>query len=360
MVKMKLQIRLENTYQGKKVFLTGHTGFKGSWLVCWLHLLGANVKGYSLAPPNNNDLFNLIEGESLCTSIIDDIRSKDNICKEIIDFQPDFIFHLAAQPLVLDGYDFPLETFEINVIGTANVLEAARGLKGKCTIIIVTTDKVYQNNEWQYPYRETDPLGGYDPYSSSKACCELVVNSYRNSFFNLEEFANHQKALATARAGNVIGGGDRSKDRIVPDIVKSIESKQTIKVRNPLAIRPWQHVLEPLGGYLLLGAMLSKEPTRFSEAWNFGPFNEDVTSVEDLVKIALEFYGNFSYDLASLKNQPHEARLLRLDISKTISELGWRPKWSAEEAITLSLEWYKRSLSEIPFELVKEQIRLYQ
>jgi CDP-glucose 4,6-dehydratase len=360
MVAMDLRSLISKSYNGKKVFLTGHTGFKGTWLLSWLHALEADIKGYSLDPFGYNDLYNLIDGDDLCNSTIADIRDKERIRDEIINFEPDFIFHLAAQPLVRDSYLFPVTTFETNIIGTANVLDAVRDLNKNCTVIIITTDKVYHNNEWNYPYRETDSLGGYDPYSSSKACCELVVDSYRSSFFNLKNIEGHRKALATARAGNVIGGGDRAKDRLIPDIIRAVESGRTISVRNPFAVRPWQHVLEPLYGYLLLGAKLSEQPNLYSGSWNFGPYNEDVLSVEDIVKIAIGFYGDVSYQIAAMETQePHEASLLKLDISKAVNDLGWQPKWNTQEAIQKSLDWYKRSLIESPYDLVQEQIRAY-
>jgi CDP-glucose 4,6-dehydratase len=334
-------MNLRATYQGKKVFLTGHTGFKGAWLLQWLQLMGAEVKGYSLAPEQTECLYNLLAGNTLCESVIADLRDVSRLEQEILVFQPDFIFHLAAQPLVRLSYKIPAETFAVNAIGTAYVLDAVRKLVKPCSVVLITTDKVYENKEWVYPYRETDRLGGYDPYSASKACAELVINSYIQSFFNPAIFAQHQKGIASARAGNVIGGGDWAKDRIIPDIVRALRNEQPVTVRNPQAVRPWQHVLEPLGGYLLLGALLAEQPLRYGGSWNFGPHAEDNKVVEELVQAALQIWGNGTYEKPMLIGQPHEAGLLKLDISKAIDQLGWKPQYTADVAITKTLEWYK-------------------
>lgn len=331
---------LESAYKGKRVFLTGHTGFKGSWMLKTLSMLGAIVKGYALEPITEKDLYHLIDGDTLCDSVIADLRNKELLIKEIIDFQPDFIFHLAAQPLVRLSYEIPSETFEVNALGTAYVLDAVRLLDKKCSLVLITTDKVYQNNEWVYPYRETDRLGGYDPYSASKACTELVIDSYRNCFFNIKDYHKHNKSIAVARAGNVIGGGDWSKDRIIPDIVNSIINNNVLSVRNPKSIRPWQHVMEPVMGYLLLGSKIHNNPAEFSGAWNFGPFDEDAFTVEDLVKLAISIFGKGSYHCPVLENQPHEAVLLRLDISKAVQLLGWKPILPSDKAIALTMNWY--------------------
>lgn len=334
----------KHIYGGKKVFVTGHTGFKGSWLISWLYLLGADIKGYSLAPINDDDLYYQIKGDDLCQSVIADIRNKTKLAKEIIDFQPDFIFHLAAQPLVRLSYDIPIDTFDVNIMGTAHVLDALRFLPQKCTTIVITTDKVYENKEWHYPYRETDRLGGYDPYSASKAAAEIVISSYQNSFFNLNAFDKHQKSIATARAGNVIGGGDWAKDRIIPDIIRSLTNNKPIIVRNPQAVRPWQHVLEPLAGYLLLGAKMNDDPLRYSSAWNFGPMAGDNLTVLQLVNIAIQAWGHGTYEHYKTVGQPHEAGLLKLDINKAINDLGWKPKWNANDAIDKTISWYKQNL----------------
>jgi CDP-glucose 4,6-dehydratase len=338
---------LKDNYFKKKVFITGHTGFKGAWLLKTLNLLGADVKGYALAPHTSNDLFNLINGEKICNSVIADIRDKKKLEKEILDFQPDYIFHLAAQPLVRLSYKIPVETFEVNVIGTANVLDCVRLLNRKCTIVIITTDKVYYNYEWVYPYRETDRLGGYDPYSASKACTELLIDSYRNSFFNTNNYNKHLKALAVARAGNVIGGGDWSADRLVPDIVRSLYENKLITIRNPKAIRPWQHVIEPINGYLLLGLKLEKDPICFSQAYNFGPESEDTFSVAEMVELAIKQWGDGDFKIENENDQPHEAGLLKLDINKAKSELNWQPLMNAENAIKSTIMWYYKYKTDI-------------
>jgi len=332
--------QLENTYKGKKVLLTGHTGFKGAWMLKTLSLLGAEIKGYALEPQTPNDLFRLIDGEQLCQSVIADLRDKIRLESEIVAFQPDFIFHLAAQPLVRLSYEIPAETFEVNAIGTANVLDGIKLLQKKCSVVLITTDKVYHNNEWTYPYRENDQLGGYDPYSASKACAELIINSYRNSFFNISDYDNHLKGIAVARAGNVIGGGDWSKDRLIPDIVSSLMENKSIVIRNPNAVRPWQHVLEPVVGYLSLGMHLEKQPIDFSQAYNFGPESDDALSVVKILQLAITAWGSGKYQIEQAENQPHEAGLLKLDISKAISELKWQPKMHTQEAVSMTIDWY--------------------
>ncbi len=352
---------LQSYYKGKKIFVTGHTGFKGAWLISWLHLLGAEVKGYALEPEYENCLFNLLQPLNIAESVIADIRNKEKLSKEILSFQPDFIFHLAAQPLVRRSYEIPSETFEVNAIGTANVLEVLKALNKKCTAIIVTTDKVYENKEQDILYKEEDSLGGYDPYSASKACTEIVVSSFRNSFFHPSKIDEHQKAIVSVRAGNVIGGGDWSKDRIVPDIIKSLIQKQTIEVRNPAAVRPWQHVLEPLGGYLLVGGLLHEKPKEISNAYNFGPYREDHLTVKELVELAIQTWGNGKWNNASDHTQPHEAVLLKLDISKAINELNWKPKLNAANAIGWAINWYKKPESEqanFTFEQINQYLAL--
>lgn len=349
-----------DTYKDKKVFITGHTGFKGSWLLSWLFLLGAKVKGYALAPEDEHDLFYAISGDKLCESVIGDIMDYQRMEKELLDFEPDFIFHLAAQPLVRLSYSKPVETFSVNSIGTANLLNIVRKLNNPCQIILITTDKVYHNYEWIYPYRENDRLGGFDPYSASKACAELVIESYRNSFFNIRDYHKHKKAIAVARAGNVIGGGDWAKDRIIPDTVRAFQEGVPVVIRNPRSVRPWQHVLEPLSGYLLLGHYLQKDPVAFSTAYNFGPYIEDNLEVEMLVKAAIEIWQTGSYTVERHVDQPHEAGLLKLDISKALSELKWRPKMNAIQAINKTIKWYKQAESSDIFELVKKDIHEYE
>jgi len=333
--------KLEQCYKGKKVFLTGHTGFKGAWLLKVLSLLGAQVRGYALETQTENDLFNLINGRQICESIISDLRDKDALNTAVEEFQPDFIFHLAAQPLVRLSYEIPSETFEVNAIGTANLLDAVRKLQKACSIVLITTDKVYHNYEWEYSYRENDRLGGYDPYSASKACAELVIDSYINSFFNINKFEIHKKAIAIGRAGNVIGGGDWSKDRLIPDIAKALFKDEEIIVRNPNSVRPWQHVLEPVVAYLSLGEKLSHNPVEISQAYNFGPYHSDALPVSEMLNLAIKNWGKGSYKVQKTENQPHEAGLLKLDISKAIKYLDWEPRWNAQIAVEKSISWYK-------------------
>jgi CDP-glucose 4,6-dehydratase len=333
--------KLKKVYQNKKVFITGHTGFKGSWLLKILSMMGAKIKGYALQPEHQSDLYYTLKGNELCESVIADIRDKNALQNALLDFQPDFIFHFAAQPLVRLSYEIPSETFEVNAIGTAFLLDSIRLLKKKCEIIIITTDKVYHNQEWIYPYRENDRLGGYDPYSASKACTELIIDSYRNSFFNLSKYEFHKKAIAVARAGNVIGGGDWSNDRLIPDIIRFLLKNQTIVIRNPQSIRPWQHVLEPLFGYLQLAAELSIKPLQFSQAYNFGPTNENSLTVESMVLLSIEAWGSGNFKIEALENQPHEAGILKLDISKISNQMNWKPMMSAKISVEKTIEWYK-------------------
>jgi len=332
---------LKKAYSGKRVFLTGHTGFKGAWLLKTLHLLGANVKGYALTPKSEDDLYYTINGDNLCESVIADLRNKERLAAEILSYKPDFIFHLAAQPLVRLSYEIPSETFEVNAIGTANVLDALRLLDNKCSAIMITTDKVYHNYEWLYPYRENDRLGGYDPYSASKACAELVIDSYKNSFFNIKHYSEHKKAVAICRAGNVIGGGDWNKDRLLPDIARALGNSVKIIIRNPTAVRPWQHVLEPITGYLLLGSKLAQYPDKYASAYNFGPNNDDTLSVDEMVNLSIREWGKGEYEKVNNSTNLHEAGLLKLDISKAIGELGYKPSTNASDAIKLTMEWYK-------------------
>ncbi|MDQ3052105.1 MAG: CDP-glucose 4,6-dehydratase [Bacteroidota bacterium] len=330
-------------FKGKKVFITGHTGFKGSWLSLLLSEAGALLKGYSLAPDHENSLYENLEPHLNLESVIADIRNADKIKQEILSFQPDFIFHLAAQPLVRYSYAHPAETFEVNVMGTVHVLEAIRDVSKKCTAVIITTDKVYENNEAGMPFKEQDKLGGHDPYSSSKAAAEIVVQSYQKSFFPLQEWNSHLKAVATARAGNVIGGGDRSADRIIPDLIKSLESGNTLQVRNPDAVRPWQHVLDPLTGYLKLAFLLDSDAHKYSGSYNFGPNPEDQLSVREIVQLAISCWGTGNYETPQKSKQPHEANHLRLDITKSITQLHWKPQWNAKEAVERTVKWYGKS-----------------
>jgi CDP-glucose 4,6-dehydratase len=349
---------LQNKFAGKKVFITGHTGFKGSWLLLWLHLLGAETKGYALAPEHPDDFYNKISGKINHESIIADIRNRKKLQEEINAFQPDYIFHLAAQPLVRKSYKIPSETFEINVVGTSNLLESIIPLQKKCIAIIVTTDKVYQNFERNEAYKETDPLGGYDPYSASKACAEIVTASFNQSYFLNESKNIYQKKIKTARAGNVIGGGDWNTDRIVPDIIRHLKKNLPVPVRNPLSIRPWQYVLEPLSGYLLLASVLNSEEDKTHNSYNFGPEENDHTTVKELVEIAIENWGGGSWIDQSDNKNFHEAGILKLDITLAKKDLSWFPKMNSKEAIRFTIDWYKQAEERI-FDYSVSQINQY-
>ena len=340
--------QLQQYYKNKKVFITGHTGFKGAWLCALLYNLNAEIKGYALEPEYVDGLYEILQPSINIQSVIADIRDKKRLQKEIEAFQPDYIFHLAAQPLVRRSYEIPAQTFDVNVTGTANVLESVINLKKKCIVVAITTDKVYENKEDNsILYKEDDALGGFDPYSASKACAEFVISSFRNSFFNIKNFDQHQKAIASVRAGNVIGGGDWNKDRIIPDIIRSLKNNIPIDVRNPNAVRPWQHVLEPLVGYLLLGGMLDNEPQKFSSAYNFGPLPNDHLTVKELVEIAIKIWGNGNWKDMSDASAPHEAGFLKLNIEKAQKELNWRPKLNATQAIEYTINWYKQSSKDL-------------
>ncbi|MCX6319809.1 MAG: CDP-glucose 4,6-dehydratase [Bacteroidetes bacterium] len=348
---------LESIYKDKRVFVTGHTGFKGSWILTWLHQLGATVKGYALAPETSEDLYVKINGDTLCESVIADIRDAQRLQEAVLSFQPDFIFHMAAQPLVRVSYQQPLYTFDVNVMGTANLMEAVRQLSKPCAVVVITTDKVYENNETGQAFREADKLGGYDPYSASKAAAEIVVNSYRSSFFNPAKYAEHKKAVASVRAGNVIGGGDRSKDRIIPDLVRAVESGTPLSIRNPSSVRPWQHVLEPVYAYLLLGACMTDEQhaATLSEAWNIGPDADDVLTVKEVAEQAFAVWGKGTYVTPGGEN-PHEAVLLILDNTKIKNELGWKPAMKSGDAIRTTIEWYKQSQNGDAYQITTAQI----
>lgn len=354
--------QLQQYYKNKKIFITGHNGFKGGWLCAILHHLNAEIKGYALNSEPTAGLYQIIQPAIHITEVIADIRDKQRLQAEIISFQPDYIFHLAAQPLVRRSYEIPTETFDVNVTGTANLLESMCHLEKKCTVVCITTDKVYENKEDNTVlYKEEDILGGYDPYSASKACAELVISSFRNSFFNIANHNQHQKAIASARAGNVIGGGDWNKDRIIPDIVRSLQNSMPVDVRNPNAIRPWQHVLEPLTGYLLLGGLLNELPQKFSTAYNFGPLPTDHLTVTELVKIAISSWGSGEWNDVSTTLAPHEAGLLKLNIEKAQKELKWLPKLNAQKAIEWTIDWYKQSSENIAgytFQQVSDYLRL--
>lgn len=357
-----MEIANFKSFRGKRVFVTGHTGFKGTWLILILNLLGAKTKGYSLAPDLVNHLYNLINGDQLCESVIADIRDKEKLTKAIAEFQPDYIFHLAAQPLVRLSYLSPTETFETNINGTVNLLEAARQMEKECHLVLITTDKVYENkNIANYRYSESDRLGGYDPYSSSKACSELVISSYRNSFFNPDIYDRHYKALAVARAGNVIGGGDWAKDRLVPDVFRALLRQDPVLLRNAQAIRPWQHVLEPLFGYLRLAERLTVDPKKYSQAYNFGPNPAGCLTVEELVKTILQHWGSGSYRIQQIDEGMYESHSLLLDIGKAETELDWVPIFDSNQTVALTTEWYKTCSADSSTVIYKmsEQINNY-
>lgn len=330
-------------WKDKRVFITGHTGFKGSWLCMLLHSLGARVTGFSLNPPTTPSMYELCRIDSLVYSIVGDIRSRESVQEALLSAKPDIVIHMAAQPLVRTSYQHPVQTYEINVMGTVNLLESVRLAVRKGidiqAVINVTTDKCYENKEWAWGYREQDTLGGYDPYSNSKACSELVTICYRNSFFNLNEYDNHGLALASARAGNVIGGGDWATDRLIPDFIRALLSGKTLKIRNPGAIRPWQHVLEPLSGYLLLAQKLCKDGKRFSQSWNFGPSDQDAKPVEWIVRELCAKWGKNTSYVIEPDDKRHETHYLKLDCSKARSELGWNPKWNTDQALDRTVEW---------------------
>lgn len=334
-------VMTQNFWQGKKILITGHTGFKGSWLSLWLSNLGAEVTGYALPPPTTINLFTEAKvAENIC-SIIGDVRDGEKLKKIMQEHQPEIVIHMAAQPLVRYSYANPVETYETNVMGTVHVLEAARATKQVKVIINVTTDKCYENKEWLWGYRENEAMGGYDPYSSSKGCSELVTAAYRHSYFNPEHFSDHGVALASARAGNVIGGGDWALDRLIPDIMHSCLEGKNLLIRNPHAIRPWQHVLEPLSGYLQLAEALYKQPTPFCSAWNFGPNEDDVKPVQWIADYILKRWDNGLTWTLDQNPQPHEATFLKLDCSKAKAELAWHPRWSLATTLNSIVDWYQ-------------------
>jgi len=322
-------------WTGKRVFVTGHTGFKGGWLCLWLNHLGSSVKGYSLEPPSSPSLYEVAKIDSIVDSQIGDIRNQELLHKSMVSFNPDILIHMAAQPLVRLSYDEPIETYEVNIMGTVKVLEVARHCPNLKAIINITTDKCYENLGLDKSYSETDPMGGFDPYSSSKACSELVTSSYRRSYLN-----DLGVGLASVRSGNVIGGGDWANDRLIPDILRSFELNKSVIVRNPNATRPWQHVLEPLSGYLLLAQKLYTNSEKYSEGWNFGPNEKDVQPVHWILDKMISYWPNASWTLDDNVN-PHEASFLKLDISKASEILGWTPTWDLKMTLGNIIRWHK-------------------
>lgn len=348
----------DNFYKGKRVLITGHTGFKGSWLSIWLHELGAEVIGVALDPYGELDNYVLSGiGNKIKADIRADIRDGSRMKEIFAKYQPEIVFHLAAQPLVRLSYEIPVETYETNVIGSINVMEAIRFNKSVKVGVMITTDKCYENKEQMEGYIETDPFGGYDPYSSSKGACEIAIQSWRSSFFNPADYGRkHNVSLASVRAGNVIGGGDWALDRIIPDCIRALEAGKPIDIRSAKAVRPWEHVLEPLSGYMILAQKMWNDPTGFCEGWNFGPEAEGVSTVWEVAKEVIKHYGSGELKDSSDPDAVHEANLLMLDINKAKTRLGWKPRMSMQMCIELVVDWYKRYKSEDVYGLCIEEI----
>jgi CDP-glucose 4,6-dehydratase len=346
-------------WSGKRVLVTGHTGFKGSWLVLWLHARGAKIAGYALAPSTDPALWSLLGLTAEIRDEVADVRDLPTLTRAFAAFRPEVVFHMAAQPLVRSSYEDPVETYSTNVMGTVHLLEAVRGCPEVRVVVNVTSDKCYENREWDRGYREGDPMGGYDPYSSSKGCAELVTAAYRNSFFGTKNAST--PALASARAGNVIGGGDWSTDRIVPDFVCATVRDEPLRVRNPKAIRPWQHVLDPLSGYLTLAEQLWKGGAAFASAWNFGPDDRDARPVEMLADKLTSLWGQPARWIADPGPHVHEAHFLKLDSSKARAQLGWKPRLGLDNALAWTVEWYKACASGVGARaLCLEQIEKFE
>lgn len=347
-----------NFYKGKRVLVTGHTGFKGSWLSIWLNELGAEVVGVALDPSSDRDNFVLSSiGHKIKADLRADIRDSKRLHQIFSEFQPEIVFHLAAQPLVRLSYEIPVETYEINVMGTINVMEAIRATKSVKVGVMITTDKCYDNCETLEGYVETDPFGGYDPYSSSKGACEIAIQSWRRSFFNPADYGKkHNVSIASVRAGNVIGGGDWALDRIIPDCIRALEEDRVIDIRSPKAVRPWEHVLEPLSGYMMLAQKMWDEPTKWCEGWNFGPELEGVATVWDVATEAVKNYGHGELKDSSNPESVHEANLLMLNINKAKTRLGWHPRMNMVQCMELVIDWYKRYKHEDVYALCVEEI----
>ncbi len=337
----------KNFWKGKKVFITGHTGFKGAWLSMWLQSLGATVAGFALPPSTDPNLFSALNLKEVMQSVFGDIRDLDLLKSQIKKFDPDIIIHMAAQAIVRQSYQNPVETFAVNAIGTAHILEAVRYTDNTKAVVCVTSDKCYDNKEWYWKYRENDSLGGWDPYSASKGCAEVIISSYRDSFFNRENYTKHGVAVASVRAGNVIGGGDWGQDRLIPDIMRAFSADERVVIRNPLSIRPWQYILDLLSGYLLLAERLYENGADYMEAWNFGPNDNDEKTVQDIVTLISKMWGERAHweldrDTA---DHLHEAYILKLDSSKSRNRLGWAPKFSLEHSLEFVVDWYKQFYS---------------
>ena len=351
----------DNFYKGKKVLITGHTGFKGSWLSIWLHELGAEVVGVALDPSSDKDNFVLSDiGSKIKADIRTDIRFAQKIKEIFIRYQPEIVFHLAAQPLVRLSYEQPVETYEANVMGTIHVMEAIRVTRSVKVAVMITTDKCYENKEQLQGYKESDPFGGYDPYSSSKGACEIAIQSWRKSFFNPKDYGKkHIVSLASVRAGNVIGGGDWAKDRIIPDCIRALEAGEVIDIRSPRAVRPWEHVLEPLSGYMMLAQKMWDNPTKYCEGWNFGPEDDSVSTVWEVAAELVKNFGFGELKDSSELNAVHEARFLMLDINKAKIHLGWKPRLNMQQCITLVADWYKRYKTDNVYNLCIEEINKF-
>lgn len=351
-----------NVYNGKTVLVTGHTGFKGSWLSIWLNMMGAKVVGYSLDPYSERGNFEACHlHDRLLADVRGDTRDYEKLNQTIKQYRPEIIFHLAAQALVRKAYAHPRETYETNLMGSLNIMEAVRENDCVKTVVMITSDKCYENVEQIWGYKETDRMGGYDPYSSSKGCTELMISSYRNSYFNPQDYAKHGKAVASVRAGNVIGGGDWSADRLIPDCIRFIEAGKDIEIRNPIATRPWEHVLEPLSGYLRVGEKLIEDPIKYATSFNFGPHISANKTVWEVVSRLVDYYGKGKVVDVSNPADLHENTLLNLDVTKAYVMLGWEARWNLQEAIEKTVDWYKEALQTYDmYDFCVRQIKIHQ